>query len=163
MAYGVHPGFSMHILLGTDGSSHAITAATRALDLLAPTETLTLLAAAPTPAITTQGFESGFAGGIASQVEVDAACEKVKAEMRAALAATVAAMADALRPRIVHERVETGDPGLLLCTLASELNVDVIVLGSRGRGALKRALLGSVSSYVVHHAQRPVLVIPSEA
>jgi nucleotide-binding universal stress UspA family protein len=153
---------SMDILLGTDGSSHAITAATRALHLLAPTETLTLLAAAPTPPLATQGLESGFAGGIASQEDVDAAFAKVDAEMRAALAATVAAVKGSRRPRTIHELVETGEPGPLLCRLASELKVDVLVVGSRGRGALKRALLGSVSSYVVHHAKCPVLVVPSE-
>ena len=42
---------------------------------------------------------------------------------------------------------------------AKELDVDVIVIGSRGRGAIRRALLGSVSSHVVHNAPCPVLVI----
>ncbi|OQX67606.1 MAG: hypothetical protein B6A08_14490 [Sorangiineae bacterium NIC37A_2] len=42
------------------------------------------------------------------------------------------------------------------------MGVDVIVVGSRGLGAFKRVLLGSVSSYVVHHAGRPVLVIPGD-
>ncbi len=36
----------------------------------------------------------------------------------------------------------------------------VIVLGSRGRSAVKSALLGSVSYGVVHHSTRPLLVIP---
>jgi nucleotide-binding universal stress UspA family protein len=39
------------------------------------------------------------------------------------------------------------------------LNVDVIVVGSHGRGALERLLLGSVSDQVVRHAPCPVLVI----
>ena len=71
----MHPARTMlmHILLGTDGSSHAIAAAARALELLAPADTLTLLAVAPTPAIAFQGFESGFAGGMASTQEVEAA------------------------------------------------------------------------------------------
>jgi nucleotide-binding universal stress UspA family protein len=41
-----------------------------------------------------------------------------------------------------------------------DLGADVIVTGSRGRGAFSRALLGSTSSSVLHHADRPVLVVP---
>jgi nucleotide-binding universal stress UspA family protein len=152
----------MHILLGTDGSSHAIAAAIRALQLLASPDTLTLLAAAPTPPAATRGLESGFAGGIASQDEVDAAFREVEAEMRAALTATIAAIEGLPRPHSIHELVETGDPGPVLCKLARELKADVVVVGSRGRGMVTRALLGSVSSYVMHHAPCPVLIVPSE-
>jgi nucleotide-binding universal stress UspA family protein len=36
------------------------------------------------------------------------------------------------------------------------------VLGSHGWGALKRAIFGSVSTGVLHHARCPVLVVPAE-
>ncbi len=39
-------------------------------------------------------------------------------------------------------------------------DVDAIVIGQRGLGGAERALLGSVSTAVVHHADRPVLVVP---
>ena len=59
----------------------------------------------------------------------------------------------------VERRVETGEPGLSLVKVGAEIGADVIVVGSRGRGAIKRALLGSVSTYVANNAGRPVLVI----
>jgi nucleotide-binding universal stress UspA family protein len=43
--------------------------------------------------------------------------------------------------------------------LADEIGADLIVMGSRGRGPVKRLVMGSVSEGVVHHARRPVLVL----
>jgi nucleotide-binding universal stress UspA family protein len=43
--------------------------------------------------------------------------------------------------------------------LAEEVGADLIVIGSRGLGAISRALLGSVSESVVKHAHCPVLVV----
>ena len=49
-----------------------------------------------------------------------------------------------------------------MCRVAAELKVDVIVVGSHGRGAIARILLGSVSEQVVRHAPCPVLVVRPE-
>lgn len=49
-------------------------------------------------------------------------------------------------------------PALLIA--AQAVKADVVVIGSRGLGAVKSALLGSVSSGLLHHADRPVLVVP---
>lgn len=44
---------------------------------------------------------------------------------------------------------------------ADEVDASLIVIGSRGRRGLRATLLGSTSASVLHHARRPVLVIPS--
>jgi nucleotide-binding universal stress UspA family protein len=55
--------------------------------------------------------------------------------------------------------VRVGLPAPEIVGLADELGVGLVVLGSRGLGALKRAVMGSVSDSVVRHAHGPVLVV----
>lgn len=45
--------------------------------------------------------------------------------------------------------------------VADEVDADLIVIGTRGETAIEDGLLGSVSNAVVHHARRPVLVVPA--
>ena len=59
-------------------------------------------------------------------------------------------------------RVRTGNPDHEVVKLAEELDAGLIMLGSRGLGGVKRALLGSVSDSVVRHAHCPVLVVRGE-
>ena len=59
----------------------------------------------------------------------------------------------------VHLREE--EPAEEIVALAEELGVGLIVVGSRGRGRIRRALGGSVSDWVVRHAHCPVLVVGS--
>ena len=52
-----------------------------------------------------------------------------------------------------------GDPAREILRTAREGDHDLIVLGSRGRGRMTTALLGSVSNRVMHDAEVPVIVI----
>lgn len=52
-----------------------------------------------------------------------------------------------------------GAPPEAIVEAASQANADLIVIGSRGRGAVGRVLLGSVSDRCVHIAKMPVLVV----
>lgn len=57
---------------------------------------------------------------------------------------------------------ECGKPGELICKNCQAENARLVVLGSRGLGAVRRTFLGSVSDYVVHHCHVPVCVVPPE-
>jgi nucleotide-binding universal stress UspA family protein len=56
-----------------------------------------------------------------------------------------------------------GNPADQVVDLARARNAPLIVVGSRGLGAIAGALLGSVSSAIIHRADRPVVVVPSNA
>jgi nucleotide-binding universal stress UspA family protein len=47
-----------------------------------------------------------------------------------------------------------------LLSLARERGAAAIVVGSRGLGGAASALLGSVSSKLIHEADRPIVVVP---
>lgn len=51
-----------------------------------------------------------------------------------------------------------GDPAEALVRLST--GADMLVVGTRGRGAIASTLLGSVSRHVLHHAKCPVVVVP---
>lgn len=55
----------------------------------------------------------------------------------------------------------TGPPATLLEDLTAA--ADLVVIGSRGWGTLRRVVLGSTSDRVIHHAQCPVMVVPRGA
>ncbi|CAA7060695.1 unnamed protein product [Microthlaspi erraticum] len=58
-----------------------------------------------------------------------------------------------------------GDPKEVICQAIEETHVDLLVVGSRGLGMIKRAFLGSVSDYCAQHAKCPILIVrpPREA
>jgi len=58
-------------------------------------------------------------------------------------------------------RASAGSPWRTILDVAEEIDASLIVLGARGLGAVQSLLLGSVSNAVVHHSQRPVLVVPA--
>jgi nucleotide-binding universal stress UspA family protein len=58
------------------------------------------------------------------------------------------------RAKLLH-----GDPVDEIVAYADSVDSDLIVVGSRGHGAIASAVLGSVSRGVLHEARRPVLVV----
>ena len=56
-------------------------------------------------------------------------------------------------------QVEIGTPAEVIVETAEDGHFDLVVMGSRGFGAIKSLLMGSVSQYVLQHAHCPVLVV----
>jgi nucleotide-binding universal stress UspA family protein len=52
-----------------------------------------------------------------------------------------------------------GDPGKLICGLAQSWEADLIMVGRRGLGGVSEFFMGSVSNYVLHHADCDVLIL----
>jgi nucleotide-binding universal stress UspA family protein len=147
----------MHILLATDGSEIALDAARRGLAILAEATKVTLISVVgDLPADTGGGIEGPI---YTPEQEADLRRSETHHAQRA-LADTHAAIAKVLpATTTIDERVDTGDPAAMVCLVARELAVDVVVIGSHGKGFLSRVLLGSVSEYVARHAPCPVLVV----
>lgn len=143
------------VILCADGSDVALQALRSGLSLLRPPSTIVVVTVVEPADETLVTGVSGFAGGAMSPAQY----EEMRRESFAEGARVVAKTLDALGIDDGESRVLHGHPGPELCDLAAELGASAIVMGSRGRGGLKRVLLGSVSDYVVRHAPCAVMVI----
>jgi nucleotide-binding universal stress UspA family protein len=61
--------------------------------------------------------------------------------------------------KVIGTHLRTGEPDKEIIRLSEEIDANMIVMGSRGLTAVRRALMGSVSDSVVKHAHCPVLVM----
>lgn len=66
---------------------------------------------------------------------------------------------EAFGSTVTQTHLRTGRPDGEIVTLAEEIGAGLIVIGSRGFGGIRRALMGSVSDSVARHAHCPVLVV----
>mgnify|MGYP000185735170 CR=1 FL=1 len=61
----------------------------------------------------------------------------------------------------VTTAIELGRPARTILDYATDNDVDLVVMGTTGRGGLERRLLGSTTEYVTAHAEVPVHVVPT--
>jgi nucleotide-binding universal stress UspA family protein len=85
--------------------------------------------------------------------------DDLEAERAAATALVEESVADVLGDADVEVLAAEGSAGEVLVEAAA--GADLVVVGSRGRGGLKSALLGSVSGHVANHAPCPVVIVRS--
>ena len=146
--------FPTRILLATDGSEEADLAALRAVELAQKTDSelhVVHVGVLPTFLESYPGT-LGYYGKLYEQIEEQSRERLRELSWRVKVAGgTVAG---------THLRMGAVD--LEVVALAKELRADLIVMGCRGLGGVRRALMGSVSDSVVRHAHCPVLVVRPE-
>ncbi len=141
--------FPTHILLATDGSEHGNLAAMTAIDLAQSTGSrLHVVAVGRT-----------FPGAAIYKMYAEEASEDLRHEAQEVLDEQVRKIEEAGGTvAIAHLKMdERRDEAIV--HLAEDIGAGLIVIGSRGLGGIRRALMGSVSDSVVRHAHCPVLVV----
>lgn len=151
----------LRVIIATDGSEASSLAARQASRFVPADADLSLVMVIDSvedPMADAGGFE----GPVLDEAEARDQYREGVVEAEGALAGA----ARAFGPRPIRQRVveRSGESvGARLCSFVAEEDAAMIVIGSHGHGALRDVLLGSVSSYVLHHSPCPVLVIRGTA
>jgi nucleotide-binding universal stress UspA family protein len=143
------------ILLATDGSVSARAATGEAIELAKATGwPLHILTVWDLPTVAGYGYAPGAYIPVQElcEAEEEHAGEVVEKAIKAATEAGVTATSSIRKGYATDE----------ICAAADELGAALIVMGAHGWGAFKRLVFGSVSTGVLHHARRPVLVVRTE-
>jgi nucleotide-binding universal stress UspA family protein len=141
-----------NILVAVDGSPDADQALTQAIDLAEREHALLTLfsALATPPAAAYIGAGGGAAATLARNAE---------AEAEAIIRDALERVPDEVSVRTVLSRKPVR---VALLQQIKTGRHDLVVMGSRGRGAVRSALLGSVTHHVLHHSRVAVLVVRAE-
>jgi nucleotide-binding universal stress UspA family protein len=146
--------FPTKILLATDGSRDAELARTTAVDMATSTDSeLHVVTVAP-------GYPS-------VDVNIPQVVEQLHTQAEKVLQEQVEKIEQA-GGKVAQKHLKIADPmgerhrAQQIVRVAEEIGAGLIVIGSRGRGGVRRALMGSVSDSVVRHAHCPVLVVRHE-
>lgn len=139
----------MHVLIATDGSECSARALHEAVRLLP-------LAGARVTILSVDDVALAWPGPAAVVGAATMLAVRDAAEIRADLdrAAAIVAPTGADVATVIRE----GDAATRVLETARDLGVDLVVVGTHGRGPVSRLLLGSVSTAVVHGFEGPVLV-----
>jgi nucleotide-binding universal stress UspA family protein len=139
------------ILVAVDGSPDAEQALTEAIDLAegehAPMTLITAVTQVPATAYMTAGEELGRAVEDA-HADAEAILRRARERVPDDVSVTAVLTVQPIRAALIDQ--------------IAEGEHDLVVMGSRGRGAVRAALLGSVSHYVLHHSPVPVLIVHAD-
>ena len=139
-------------LLATDGSEEARQAAQAAAELSKDTGSEVHIAYVfPSPR-ELRGHHTY------SQDVMRSVLEQAEGEARSFLEAQAKQVGES-GGKVAETHLRAGEPDKEIVKLSEELGAGTIVIGSRGLGAVSRALMGGVSESVVRHAHCPVFVV----
>ena len=144
--------FPTKILLATDGSAEAESAAQVASELADKTGSELHVVYVEVVPYSAQ-YSAAAAVGYDRELY-----EKIKEEARETLR-KLTWQVKLAGAAVAEDHLRMGAPDEEIVGLAEAIGAGLIVMGSRGRGGLKRAMMGSVSDSVVRHAHCPVLVV----
>ena len=146
---GAPIGAVRRIVVGVDGSDNSIAAARWAIDFAAAGTTIEcVMAWDVTPLVAS---EQAFV----LPETTDVVRRRFRTQMAELRQSTDRRDVD------IVERFEEGFPRTVLRSAAHD--GDLFVMGARGQGAISSLLLGSVSSWLLHHVDRPIVVVPTDA
>jgi nucleotide-binding universal stress UspA family protein len=141
-----------NILVAVDGSPHADKALADAIDLADSEHArLTLFTAiAPPPTVAYFGAVGNAVQALVegAEAEADVTLRRARDRVPDHVSVTTVLSRQPVESALIQQ-IEDG-------------RHDLVVMGSRGRGAVRSALLGSVSHYVLHHTPVPVLIVHAE-
>ena len=147
--------FPTRILLATDGSEEATLAARTAIDIADKTgsELHIILV----------GLSVSYVGmGPLEIADIPGPAQEELNQEGQRLLNAQARWVEANGGTVAEAHLRIGKPDEEIVSQAEELGAGLIVIGSRGLGGIRRALMGSVSDSVVRHAHCPVLVVREE-
>ena len=140
----------MKILFATDGSPCSIHAMREAARLLPLADAdVSVVAVADVVPLASPYEMSGAAATLRLERELETARKDLESALGFMRALGIKA----------HGIERHGEPASEILAVADELDPDMIVVGSHGRNALERLLMGSVASYVMNNAACPVMVV----
>jgi nucleotide-binding universal stress UspA family protein len=141
--------FPTTILLATDGSKEAELAATTAAELSERTDSeLHIIHVGEVPLVYHPERHGGYHINY----------EKAESQARELLEAQVEKIKEA-GVTVTQAHLKMGKADEEIVELAESMGVGLIVMGTRGQGRIRRALMGSVSESVVRHAHCPVTIV----
>ena len=147
--------FPTKILLASDGSEEAELALQTAIDLTNNTNS-------ELHVITVEGVEYRHGYDIPESGDLlQETFKAIEREAQETLDEQVKKIEGA-RGTVAKAYLRMGRAAEEIVNLGEEIGAGLIIIGSRGRGGIRRALMGSVSDSVIRHAHCPVLVVRSE-
>ena len=153
--------FPTRILLATDGSEDAAFAARTAVNLTNKTDSeLHVVYVEEVPRRLSTSEPTSLEGLIDPEFE-----DQMRQQAQAAASQLLEEQVQKIKEaggEIAQAHPRLGRPYAEIVQLAEELDAGMVVVGSRGEGGVRRALLGSVADSVVRHAHCPVLVVRKE-